>query len=71
MRRLTERNGLSEEDALKRVRAQMPPEKRLQFATVQVDTTGSLEDTAGVVTREWEAMLRDRAASRGQAPSAM
>lgn len=71
VRRLMERNGLSEEDALTRVRAQMPAEERLQHATVRVDTTGSLEETAGLLTREWEALLRDRAAPGFPSPSAM
>ncbi len=40
--RLMERNGLSEPDALARIRAQMPIEEKRQLADVVIDNTGDL-----------------------------
>jgi dephospho-CoA kinase len=45
LKRLAERDGLSHEDALLRVRSQMPIEKKKDFATIIIDNSGSLENT--------------------------
>jgi dephospho-CoA kinase len=43
--RLCARNGLSREDALRRIRAQMPIDQKRSFAHFTVDTEGTLSDT--------------------------
>ncbi len=45
LERLMARDGLSREDALRRVSAQMPIEEKLPFADFLVDTSGSIEET--------------------------
>ncbi len=44
IRRLMERNGLTREEALKRIRAQMPMEEKISYADHVIYNTGSLED---------------------------
>ncbi len=39
------RDGLSREDALRRIRSQMPIEEKLPFADFLVDTSGTIEET--------------------------
>ncbi len=56
LRRLRERDGLSEEAAQARIDAQMPlPEKR-RFAHYDVDTSGTLEDSLAAADRLAEAL---------------
>jgi len=43
--RLIERDGISDEDALLRVRSQMPIEKKREFATIIIDNSGTPEAT--------------------------
>jgi dephospho-CoA kinase len=45
LKRLIERDGLSNEDALLRVRSQMPIEKKREFATIIIDNSGPIEET--------------------------
>lgn len=45
IKRLLERDGLSESDALLRVRSQMPIEKKREFATIIIDNSGTLQAT--------------------------
>ncbi len=50
LRRLMERNGLSEEEAVRRVSSQMPIGVKLTKADVRVDNSGSLADLEKTVT---------------------
>lgn len=43
--RLMARDGLSRQDAERRIRSQMPIEQKLPFADFLVDTSGSIEET--------------------------
>ena len=43
--RLIKRDGISNEDALLRVRSQMPIEKKREFATIIIDNSGTIEAT--------------------------
>jgi dephospho-CoA kinase len=43
--RIIERDGLSHEDALLRVRSQIPIEKKREFATIIIDNSGTIEET--------------------------
>jgi dephospho-CoA kinase len=45
LERLMARDGLSREDALRRMSSQMPIEEKLPFADFLVDTSGSIEET--------------------------
>jgi dephospho-CoA kinase len=45
LERLMARDGLSREDALRRIRSQMPIERKLPFGDFLVDTSGSIEET--------------------------
>ena len=45
LERLMARDGLSREDAERRVRSQMPIEQKLPFGDFLVDTSGSIEET--------------------------
>ena len=56
MERLLAR-GLSEEEARRRIAAQMPAEEKLKFATEKIDCSGSIEETRRQV-EELAAKLR-------------
>lgn len=45
LQRLRRRDGLSEEEARKRVRSQMPQEEKKKYADLLIDTSGSYEAT--------------------------
>jgi dephospho-CoA kinase len=45
LERLMARDDISREDALRRIRAQMPLEEKMPFADFLVDTSGTLEET--------------------------
>jgi dephospho-CoA kinase len=53
VRRLMQR-GLSEQDALKRIRSQMPSHEKARLADFVIETNGSLSDTARQARRVWE-----------------
>jgi dephospho-CoA kinase len=44
LERLMRRNGLSREDAVSRIAAQMPQEEKLRHADFRVDTSGGFEE---------------------------
>ena len=52
--RLFERNGLSAEDAESRIRAQLTNEKRREYADVEIENDGTLEELSAVVSDAWE-----------------
>jgi dephospho-CoA kinase len=45
IKRLMERDHISQEDALARIRSQMPIEKKKSLATMVIDNSGQIEDT--------------------------
>ena len=49
--RVMQRNGMSREEVMRIIQAQVPREKRLQHATEIIDNSGSLEDLASQVSR--------------------
>jgi dephospho-CoA kinase len=51
LQRLVERDGFSHDDAMKRLKAQMSIEEKLQHADYVVRNTGSLEDTENEVKK--------------------
>ena len=59
MARLRER-GLSDEEAWRRIGAQMPVEEKLKFATEKIDCSGTMEETRRQV-EELASRIRGRA----------
>ncbi|GAB4344694.1 MAG: dephospho-CoA kinase [Candidatus Abyssubacteria bacterium] len=53
LKRLTERDGLSLDDALKRLDAQMPIDEKVQYADYVVHNTGSLQESEAQVDQIW------------------
>ncbi len=54
IQRLRERSGLSEGEALARIRSQVPPQERLKHADVVIDTNCSLDDLKTEIQTLWE-----------------
>ena len=69
IRRLEERNGLTEEQARARMTAQATREERLAVADHVVENTGTLEELRAAVDRLWYDVLAPAAAGSGP-PSA-
>ncbi|MFN3285230.1 MAG: dephospho-CoA kinase [bacterium] len=59
LRRLRERDGVSEEEAERRLRAQRPLREKLARATWVVDNDGDLSRTEARVREVWEALAQD------------
>jgi dephospho-CoA kinase len=55
--------GLSEEEARRRIAAQMPAEEKLKFATEKIDCSGSLEETRRSVEKLAAKLRRGAAGS--------
>ena len=51
--RLFERNGLSAEDAEARIRAQLTNEKRREYADVEIENDGTLDELTAAVDDAW------------------
>jgi dephospho-CoA kinase len=60
MRRLTQMVGLSQEDALLRIKSQMPTSEKIKHATYVIDNSGGLEETREQVKKVWE-MIKSEA----------
>lgn len=54
LERLVKRDNLSREEALKRIRAQLPEQVKFKYATRIIDTRGNLEATRVAVLAAWE-----------------
>ena len=65
-RRTAERSGISVEEALSRIRAQMSNEERISRSQGGIDTDCALERTEEQVSEEWERLP----ARLGETPSA-
>jgi dephospho-CoA kinase len=59
LKRLIQRNSLSEEDALRRIESQMPIEKKLRLADYKIDNSGSIKQTAVQVVEIYHSLKRD------------
>lgn len=57
MQRLAQR-GLSREEALQRIRSQMPSSEKAQFADFIIYNNGFLSDTAGQVREVWDSLMK-------------
>ncbi len=56
--RLMSRNGLSEEEALVRIRAQPPQEEKIARADRVIDNSGTIDETRRQVRELWQDVLR-------------
>ena len=54
LERLINRDGLSREEAVRRIKAQMPQEEKKKFADFLIDTSGTLEATRAQVLSVFE-----------------
>ncbi len=57
IKRLTQRIGLSREEALLRIKSQMPISEKVKHATYVIDNSGDLEKTREQVKRVWEMIM--------------
>ncbi|MHB8917732.1 MAG: dephospho-CoA kinase [Desulfocucumaceae bacterium] len=53
VKRVMARSGLSREDVLKRIKAQMPQEEKLKYADRVIENSGSVEETIRQVDALW------------------
>ncbi|GBD38193.1 Dephospho-CoA kinase [bacterium HR37] len=56
IKRLVEERGLSKEEAISRIRSQMPVEEKVKHATYVIDNSGNLEETRKQVERIWKSI---------------
>ena len=54
IKRLIERDGISREEALTRIKAQMPVSEKVKFATYVIDNSRTLEETRTQVEEVWK-----------------
>jgi dephospho-CoA kinase len=59
IKRLVQRDSLSEEDALRRIKSQMAIEKKLKLADYKIDNSGSIKQTAAQVVEVYHSLKRD------------
>ncbi len=59
LKRLVQRDSLNEEDALCRIRSQMPIEEKLKLADYKVDNSGNIKQTAAQVVEVYHSLKQD------------
>jgi dephospho-CoA kinase len=62
MDRLMKRNGLSREEALRRLKSQMPIDDKLPYAQIVIRNHGTLEETRHIVDQVWQDLLQQEKA---------
>ena len=55
--RLMKRENIDEQEAVRRIRSQMPLEEKMQFANYIIDNSGSLEETKKQVAEIWNSLI--------------
>lgn len=55
--RLMHRNGYNREEAMARIKSQMPIDEKRHLAQVIIDNNGTLEETQRQVNQAWQALL--------------
>jgi len=58
-RRFSQRNGLSQQDAARRIKSQMSNEERIRHADRMIDTSRSIEQTKSDVQKLWHELKED------------
>ena len=56
-KRLAKRNNLSEEEALKRIKSQMPMKEKVKIADYVIDNSSSLDKTREQVEKIWQSLV--------------
>ena len=56
--RLMRRNGLTRDEALERIAAQMPQDEKLRYADYTIDTSGTLDETRDRTEAVWAELVR-------------
>lgn len=59
LNRVLSRDGLSPEQALQRIRSQMPQEQKIKYATKIIDNNGSPEETYTQMDKLWSELTGD------------
>jgi len=58
LKRVRERDNLTAEEAVMRLKAQLPQEEKLKYADRIIDNSGTPEETEKQVERHWKALLK-------------
>ena len=58
--RLAQRNGMSEEEARRRISSQMSREERLERADFVIDNSTDVESMRGAIDELWETRVKER-----------
>jgi len=58
IRRLIARNGVSKEEARKRLKSQMPISEKISLADIVIDNEGSIPETEKRVGQIWQELLQ-------------
>jgi len=62
--RLMKRNGLSREEAMHRLKSQMPIDDKLPFAQIVIRNQGTLEETRRIVDQVWQDLQQQEKAKK-------
>ena len=57
--RLMERDGISQKQAMKKIKSQMQPQEKLKYADYIIDTSGSLQSTVEQTERVYRNLMMD------------
>lgn len=66
VKRLMERDKISRAEAMKKIKSQMEPEKKLRYADYVIDTSGSIESTVEQTERVYRNLVLDYEAKCGK-----
>ena len=58
IRRLIARNGVSKEEARKRLKSQMPISEKIELADIIIDNEGNITETEKRVGKVWQELLQ-------------
>ena len=67
--RLSQRDGISEEEATETLKVQMPLNKKVEQADYVIDNSGTLEETRSQVEQVWEELIKLARNERGEDPA--
>jgi dephospho-CoA kinase len=65
LERLARRDGLTPEEVLRRIAAQLPQEEKIKLASRVIDNSGGKNETIKQVDQHWDNMLKERAGGAG------
>lgn len=65
IRRMLQRDGLTEQDARNRLKAQMPIKEKLKYADHIIENTGTVESALARTREVWEELMRRKNVKKG------